>query len=60
MKQGGFTAFKIKVGVDKPLVDAERTRRVCRRRARPADLRRRQHRWSTDEAVIRAPSPAAG
>jgi L-alanine-DL-glutamate epimerase-like enolase superfamily enzyme len=29
MKQGGFTAFKIKVGVDKPLVDAERTRRVC-------------------------------
>jgi L-alanine-DL-glutamate epimerase-like enolase superfamily enzyme len=29
MKAGGFTAFKIKVGVDKPLVDGERTRRVC-------------------------------
>ena len=29
MKEGGFIAFKIKVGVDKPLVDAERTRRVC-------------------------------
>ena len=25
----GFEAFKIKVGIDKPLVDAERTRRVC-------------------------------
>jgi muconate cycloisomerase len=29
MKAGGYTAFKIKVGVDKPLIDAERTRRVC-------------------------------
>jgi L-alanine-DL-glutamate epimerase-like enolase superfamily enzyme len=29
MKAGGYTAFKIKVGVDKPLADAERTRRVC-------------------------------
>jgi len=25
----GFEAFKIKVGIDKPLIDAERTRRVC-------------------------------
>jgi muconate cycloisomerase len=25
----GFTAFKIKVGIDKPLIDAERTRRIC-------------------------------
>ncbi|HEY1542752.1 MAG TPA: enolase C-terminal domain-like protein [Xanthobacteraceae bacterium] len=25
----GFEAFKIKVGIDKPLVDAERTRRIC-------------------------------
>ena len=25
----GFRAFKIKVGIDKPLVDGERTRRVC-------------------------------
>jgi len=28
-KAEGYAAFKIKVGVDKPLVDAERTRRVC-------------------------------
>jgi L-alanine-DL-glutamate epimerase-like enolase superfamily enzyme len=28
-KLEGFEAFKIKVGIDKPLVDAERTRRVC-------------------------------
>src|SRR6516164_1799194 len=28
-KADGYTAFKIKVGIDKPLTDAERTRRVC-------------------------------
>ena len=28
-KADGYAAFKIKVGIDKPLVDAERTRRVC-------------------------------
>jgi muconate cycloisomerase len=28
-KAEGYTAFKIKVGIDKPLVDGERTRRVC-------------------------------
>jgi muconate cycloisomerase len=28
-KAAGFTAFKIKVGIDKPLIDAERTRRIC-------------------------------
>ena len=28
-KARGYAAFKIKVGVDKPLIDAERTRRVC-------------------------------
>jgi L-alanine-DL-glutamate epimerase-like enolase superfamily enzyme len=28
-KAEGFAAFKIKVGIDKPLVDAERTRQVC-------------------------------
>jgi muconate cycloisomerase len=28
-KLEGYGAFKIKVGIDKPLVDAERTRRVC-------------------------------
>ena len=29
MKAEGFQAFKIKVGIDQPLVDGERTRRVC-------------------------------
>jgi L-alanine-DL-glutamate epimerase-like enolase superfamily enzyme len=29
MKAEGYQAFKIKVGIDKPLIDAERTRRVC-------------------------------
>lgn len=28
-KAEGYTAFKIKVGIDKPLIDGERTRRVC-------------------------------
>jgi muconate cycloisomerase len=30
-KAEGFRAFKIKVGIDKPLIDAERTRRICER-----------------------------
>jgi muconate cycloisomerase len=29
-KGEGFQAFKIKVGIDKPLIDGERTRQVCR------------------------------
>jgi L-alanine-DL-glutamate epimerase-like enolase superfamily enzyme len=29
-KSDGFQAFKIKVGIDKPLIDGERTRQVCR------------------------------
>ena len=28
-KSDGFQAFKIKVGIDKPLIDGERTRQVC-------------------------------
>lgn len=28
-KAEGYQAFKIKVGIDKPLIDAERTRQVC-------------------------------
>jgi muconate cycloisomerase len=28
-KAQGYAAFKIKVGIDKPLIDAERTRRIC-------------------------------
>ena len=30
-KHDGFAAFKIKVGVDTPAMDAERTRRICSR-----------------------------
>ena len=29
-KADGYVAFKIKVGIDKPLIDGERTRQVCR------------------------------
>jgi muconate cycloisomerase len=29
-KADGFTAFKIKVGIDKPAIDGERTRQVCK------------------------------
>src|SRR5205085_11027857 len=28
-KAAGFAAFKIKVGIDRPLIDGERTRRIC-------------------------------
>jgi L-alanine-DL-glutamate epimerase-like enolase superfamily enzyme len=52
MKAGGYTAFKIKVGVDKPLIDAERTRRVCEALGPglliSADA---NSGWSTEEAV---------
>jgi muconate cycloisomerase len=51
MKAGGYTAFKIKVGVDKPQ-NAERTRRVCEALGPglliSADANTG---WSTDEAV---------
>ena len=52
MKAGGFTAFKIKVGVDRPLVDAERTRRVCEALG-PGPLISADANtgWSTEEAV---------
>ena len=52
MKAGGYTAFKIKVGVDRPLIDAERTRRVCEALGPglliSADANTG---WSTEEAV---------
>ncbi len=52
LKAAGHTAFKIKVGVDQPLVDAERTRRVCEALGPglliSADANTG---WSTDEAV---------
>ena len=42
-KAHGYAAFKIKVGIDKPLIDAERTRRICGVLGRgAADLLRRQ------------------
>jgi muconate cycloisomerase len=51
-KAGGYTAFKIKVGIDRPMVDAERTRRVCA--ALGADVlisSDANQGWSADEAV---------
>ena len=42
-KAAGFAAFKIKVGIDKPLVDGERTRQICKLLGPgPAGLLRRQ------------------
>ena len=42
-KADGYSAFKIKVGIDKPLIDGERTRRVCEiLGTRGVDLVRRQ------------------
>src|SRR5712691_7534876 len=51
-KAEGYAAFKIKVGIDKPLVDAERTRRVCALIGRGALISSDANQdWSTDEAV---------
>ena len=51
-KAQGYAAFKVKVGVDKPLIDAERTRRVCGV-VGPGSLisSDANQGWSTDEAV---------
>jgi L-alanine-DL-glutamate epimerase-like enolase superfamily enzyme len=51
-KAQGYAAFKIKVGIDKPLIDAERTRRVCALIG-PGGLisSDANQGWSTDEAV---------
>jgi L-alanine-DL-glutamate epimerase-like enolase superfamily enzyme len=51
-KSQGYAAFKIKVGVDKPLIDAERTHRVCAAIG-PGSLisSDANQGWSTDEAV---------
>jgi L-alanine-DL-glutamate epimerase-like enolase superfamily enzyme len=52
MKAEGFTAFKVKVGIDRPLIDGERTRRVCGELGAglliSADANQG---WSTEEAV---------
>jgi muconate cycloisomerase len=51
-KAEGYAAFKIKVGIDRPLVDGERTRRVCEI-LRPGALisADANQGWSTDEAL---------
>ena len=49
-KADGYSAFKIKVGIDKPLVDAERTRRVCEILGREALISSDANQgWSADE-----------
>jgi L-alanine-DL-glutamate epimerase-like enolase superfamily enzyme len=50
-KAEGYAAFKIKVGIDKPLIDAERTRQVCAVLG-PGGLisADANQGWSTDEA----------
>ena len=51
-KAQGYVAFKIKVGIDKPLVDAERTRRVCALIGSGALMSADANQgWSTEEAV---------
>jgi muconate cycloisomerase len=51
-KLEGYEAFKIKVGIDKPLVDAERTRRVCDVLAGDCLISSDANTgWSPDEAV---------
>jgi L-alanine-DL-glutamate epimerase-like enolase superfamily enzyme len=52
MKAEGFTAFKIKVGIDKPLIDGERTRRVCGELGRGLLISSDANQgWSRDEAT---------
>ena len=51
-KADGYSAFKIKVGIDKPLVDAERTRRVCAILGTDALISSDANQgWSADEAT---------
>jgi muconate cycloisomerase len=51
-KAQGYVAFKIKVGIDKPLVDAERTRQVCALIGPGALISSDANQgWSTDEAL---------
>jgi L-alanine-DL-glutamate epimerase-like enolase superfamily enzyme len=51
-KAEGYAAFKIKVGIDKPLVDAERTRQVCAVIGEGALISSDANQgWSTDEAL---------
>ena len=51
-KAEGYVAFKIKVGIDTPLVDGERTRRVCQLLGREALISSDANQgWSTEQAV---------
>ena len=51
-KAEGFQAFKIKVGIDKPFIDGERTRQVCRLLGPGLLISSDANQgWSTDEAV---------
>src|SRR5947208_3476724 len=51
-KAAGFAAFKIKVGIDRPLVDGERTRRICQVLGRGALISSDANQgFSPDEAV---------
>jgi muconate cycloisomerase len=51
-KSQGYSSFKIKVGVDKPLIDAERTRCICARLGPGCLISSDANQgWSTEEAV---------
>jgi L-alanine-DL-glutamate epimerase-like enolase superfamily enzyme len=51
-KAQGYAAFKIKVGIDTPLIDAERTRRICALIGRGALISSDANQgWSTQEAI---------
>jgi len=51
-KADGYAAFKIKVGIDTPRVDGERTRRLCQLLGRDALISSDANQgWSTQEAV---------
>jgi muconate cycloisomerase len=51
-KAQGYAAFKIKVGIDRPLVDAERTRRICAVIGRGSLISSDANQgWSVEEAV---------
>jgi L-alanine-DL-glutamate epimerase-like enolase superfamily enzyme len=51
-KEAGFVAFKVKVGTGDPLVDAERTRRVCEAIRNGVLISSDANQgWSVDEAI---------
>jgi len=51
-KADGYAAFKIKVGIDAPLTDAERTRRICALLGSDALISADANQgWSRDEAL---------